>query len=92
MNTSERINALKEISKKLDYEEWGIIDLTLKQFGIPTTDEFQGSKFEYILNQIQHGTDKEILELASRSITHWFSTKMLRRARRRRSSVADFRT
>lgn len=64
MTTSEKIRLIKEIARQLDSEEWGIIDLTLKQFGIPALENFNGSKFEYVLLQVQRTKDETILELA----------------------------
>lgn len=65
MTASERILLLKEISNELQKEQnWSIIDLTLKQFKIPTLDIFNGEKFEYILQQIQFADDESLTDLA----------------------------
>lgn len=65
MIPSEKIKLIKEISVNLSSEEWSLIDLTLKQFDFPTTDEFSGNKFDYILLHIQNGDDGSIVNLAS---------------------------
>ncbi len=65
MTPSERITLIKQIAIELQKEaSWSIIDLTLKQFGIPTLDAFSGNQFEYILQQIQFGDDEAINDLA----------------------------
>lgn len=65
MMSSEKIKLIKEISVNLSTEEWSLIDLTLKQFDFPTTDDFSGNKFDYILIHIQNGDDDSIVNLAS---------------------------
>lgn len=65
MIPSEKIKLIKEISVNLSTEEWSLIDLTLKQFDFPTTEEFSGNKFNYILLQIQNGDDDNLINLAS---------------------------
>lgn len=65
MTPSERITLLKQIANELQKEEsWSLIDLTLKQFGIPTLENFSGNQFEYILQQIQFAEDEAINDLA----------------------------
>jgi len=44
LSASKRISLLKEISDRLQMEEWPLIDLTLSQFGLPTSEEWQGNK------------------------------------------------
>lgn len=65
MNPSERIKAITSTAKVLSSEEWSIIDLTLTQFGFPTSDQFRGNKFDYALEHIKKGDDKKIFEIAS---------------------------
>lgn len=43
--------------------EWSVIDLTLKQFGFPWTDEWQGTKFDYILHMVQDEDDDLLTNL-----------------------------
>lgn len=65
MTPSERITLLKQIANELQKEEsWSLIDLTLKQFGIPPLENFSGNQFEYILQQIQFADDEAINDLA----------------------------
>jgi nucleoside 2-deoxyribosyltransferase len=65
MTPSERIKVITEISKRLGTENWSVIDLTLKQFGLPISDQWSGSSTEnYVLSMIQNATDKSLIELA----------------------------
>lgn len=64
MTTSERIQLIKEIARKLDSEEWSVIDLTFNLFGFSTQEIFSGSKFEYVLQHIQSGNDESLFDLA----------------------------
>lgn len=60
LSASKRITLLKEISVRLQMEEWPLIDLTLSQFGIPTTDEWQGgSKNAYVI-EMSKGADDNV--------------------------------
>ena len=65
MNRSEKIKTIKEIGDQLKNEEWGLIDLTLKQFGFPTSDTFTGEKFDYILVSLENAEDDNLSELAA---------------------------
>lgn len=64
MNPSERIKHIKEISKELSKEEWSLLDLTLKQFGLPWTDQWGGDKENYIIEMLSTADDASLLELA----------------------------
>lgn len=64
MHPSERIKHIKEISKELSKEEWSLVDLTLKQFGLPWSDQWGGDKETYIIEMISTADDTPLLELA----------------------------
>lgn len=64
MNTSQRINYIKDIAYKLDAEEWPIIDLTLKQFKLPWSEIWDGTKQSYIFDMLENATDEDIEHLA----------------------------
>lgn len=64
MNPSERIKHIKEISTELSKEEWSLLDLTLKQFGLPWTDQWGGDKENYVIEMLSEAPDEPILELA----------------------------
>lgn len=65
MIPSEKIKLIKEISVNLSTEEWSLIDLTLKQFDFPTTEEFSGNKFDYVLKHIENGDEDSLINLGS---------------------------
>lgn len=64
MNASQRINLLKELASRLSTEEWSVLDLTLSQFGVKTTDAWRGDKFPYILEMAQTASDEQLEGLA----------------------------
>lgn len=64
MKPSERISVISEISSRLSGAEWPLIDLTLKQFSLPWTDEWSGEKDAYIIQMIEDADDEKLLELA----------------------------
>lgn len=65
LSASKRITLLTEISARLQMEEWPLIDLTLSQFGLPTTAEWQGgSKSSYVIEMSKSANDNLLIELA----------------------------
>jgi hypothetical protein len=65
MNTSERIKIIKAITNLLAAEEWPLIDLTLRQFKLRTTDLWEGNAQSYVINMVQEASDDVLLELAA---------------------------
>ena len=43
MNASERVKLIKSITALFAAEEWPLIDLTLRQFKLPTDDNWNSS-------------------------------------------------
>ena len=64
LTASQRISLLKEISVRLQSEEWPLIDVTLSQFGLPTSEIWNESKASYILTMCKGATDPVLTELA----------------------------
>ena len=65
MHPSERIKHIKAIASALSNEEWTLLDLTLKQFGLPWTDQWGGGTKEgYVIEMISSAEDAPLLELA----------------------------
>lgn len=64
LSASKRIALLKEISGRLQMEDWPLIDLTLSQFGLPTSDEWHGDKSAYVMQMCKGGQDAVLVELA----------------------------
>ena len=65
MKPSDRIRIISEIARSLESYEYPLIDLTLRQFGLPWTDQWHGDKTSYIIEMIQEGDDQCLLDLAS---------------------------
>lgn len=55
---------MKEIAARLGSEEWPLIDVTLKQFSLPWTDEWRGTKDAYVLRMVEEATDEQLVDLA----------------------------
>lgn len=66
MNRSERIKLISEIADELADEEWSLIDLTLRQFELPWTDQWNsGDKRSYVMSMVEDADDQTLLDLAS---------------------------
>jgi len=55
---------MKEISGRLGAESWALIDTTLRQFILPTTDSWSGTPDVYVLRMIEDATDDVLIDLA----------------------------
>jgi len=55
---------MKEISNRLDSEEWHVIDVILREFGLPWSDAYQGTQAAYLLEMLRQGTDEQLSSLA----------------------------
>jgi len=64
LSPSQRIALIKEITGRLATEDWPLIDVTLKQFSLPWTDDWQGSKDAYVLRMIEKAPDQVLIDLA----------------------------
>lgn len=65
MGPSERIAIIVEISRRLAAEKWSIVDLTLRQFGLPTTESWSSSGDEYIMFNLENAEPEVLLGLAN---------------------------
>ncbi|MDQ3458369.1 MAG: TIR domain-containing protein [Deinococcota bacterium] len=54
---------MKEISTRLSNEGWPLVDVTLTQFKLPTSETWQGDKDAYILDMLKEASDHSLLEL-----------------------------
>jgi hypothetical protein len=63
LTPSQRVNLIKEIGNRLAPEEWPLIDVTLKQFGLPWSDDWRGSKESYLFEMIQGANDQQLVDL-----------------------------
>jgi hypothetical protein len=64
LTPSERVRLITEIGRRLTQEEWSVVDLTLSQFGLPTTDSWGGDKHADVINMIEKGDSQTLIELA----------------------------
>ena len=55
---------MKEIAARLGTEDWPLIDVTLKQFSLPWSDEWRGSKDAYVLHMVDEAPDQSLIDLA----------------------------
>jgi hypothetical protein len=65
MKPGERIDCIKGIAQTLSGQTWVDIDLTLSQFGFPTTDEWSGNAYTYVLYLLREGSDEALAELSA---------------------------
>jgi hypothetical protein len=64
MTPSERIKLIRSISSALAKEDWPLIDLTLKQFGLDIVHQWEGSdRAAYVIDMISDGDDHKLLDL-----------------------------
>ena len=59
----ERIRLISEIGTRLGSEEWSIIDLNLRQFSLPTTEEWSRDRHEYVMEMIDQADDDDLVGL-----------------------------
>ncbi len=64
LSPSRRILLMKEIANRLGAEKWPLIDVTLKQFSLPWSDEWRGTSEEYVLRMIGEASDEQLIGLA----------------------------
>jgi len=64
LSPSQRILLMKEITARLSSEEWPLIDVTLKQFSLPWSDEWRGTKDAYVLHMVEDAADQPLIDLA----------------------------
>lgn len=64
LTPSERVHLILEIGRRLGSESWSVIDLTLRQFGAPTSDGWQGTAESYVLGMIETVASEVLMELA----------------------------
>jgi len=64
LSATQRITLIKEIADRLQIEEWSLIDITLSQFKLPTSETWNGDKLPYVLNMVKSASDESLVELA----------------------------
>jgi hypothetical protein len=66
LDPGQRIDIKKRIAKTLGQQDWVDVDLTLEEFGFPTSDRWdgQGAQQGYVLDMLRHGsTDEALVQL-----------------------------
>jgi len=64
LTPSQRISLIKEISSRLGAENWPLIDLTLREFKLPPTDEWGGNSDSYVISMVEKASDQTLIDLA----------------------------
>ena len=64
LSPSQRVVLIREISDRLRTEDYALIDITLKQFSLPWTDDWRGEKRPYVLKMIDEAPDEALINLA----------------------------
>lgn len=64
LSPSERVMLIKEIAGRLGLESYMLIDVTLKQFGLPRSDSWGGTPTEYVLAMVSDASDSALTDLA----------------------------
>lgn len=63
LTPGQRLDLKKRIAQTLAQQEWGNIDLTLGEFGLPTTDDWRGNDREdYVRDMLRGVTDEAALQ------------------------------
>ena len=65
LTPSERAHLIPKIADRLSDNSWAIIDMTLRQFNLPTTDEWRGDTHAYVIAMVEDGSDKSLVGLGS---------------------------
>jgi TIR domain len=60
MTPAQRIAAIRESATLLAKQEWGDIDLILRQHDLQTSDMWRGDRYNYVLNMLQGGPDDRL--------------------------------
>ncbi len=63
LTPSQRITLMTEISTRLSTAKWHLVDVTLTQFKLPTSYEWQGDQDAYIVAMIKEAPDNILVEL-----------------------------
>ena len=63
LSRSQRIQLIREIGARMSTEDYELIDVTLKQFALPWSDQWGGSKEAYVLRRIEGADDHTLVEL-----------------------------
>ena len=66
LSPSDRVRIISEVGHRLGTADWGLIDLTLRQFKLPWTADWEGDDRQaYVMRMIEEGDDNILLSLGS---------------------------
>ncbi len=63
LRPGERVRLIQQLADSLQERQWEDIDLLLKQFGLPWTDNWNGTPRQYLLQMLADGPDEALREL-----------------------------
>lgn len=64
LSASQRVTLIKEIANRMGGESWALIDVTLRQFSLPTSDNWNGGPDNYVMQMVSDAPDAALIELA----------------------------
>ena len=65
LSPSQKVHVISEIARRLGNQEWSLIDLTLRQFGLPWTDTWHGNdRSSYVIEMIGRADDGDLIALS----------------------------
>lgn len=65
LSPSQRVTLVKQVADRLADEDWPLIDLTLKEFDLPTTDTWSGTKDAYLMQCVSGASDAVLMQIAA---------------------------
>lgn len=64
LTKSQRVILIQDIAGRMAADDWTTIDLILKQFSFPTSDEWSSDKKSYIVEMVGNANNSDLMELA----------------------------
>ncbi|HVY20410.1 MAG TPA: toll/interleukin-1 receptor domain-containing protein [Bauldia sp.] len=71
LTASQRIKLIKEIARRVGGESWALIDVTLRQFSLPTSDTWNGTGDSYVMHMVDQASDAVLVDLANHAGFHF---------------------
>ena len=63
LSTSERVHLISEIAARLGESNWTLVDITLRQFGLPWRSGWTGELVDYVMEMIENAPESSLIEL-----------------------------
>lgn len=64
LTKSQRIKLIQNIADHMESDDWTMIDLVLKQFGLRTSDQWSNDRKSYVIEMVSAASDDDLSELA----------------------------